>query len=403
MIKSSFLVCFRTALRVCYAPFGMLKPKNKVVFLSRQVDSPSMDFTMLAEEIKRVSPETEIKILCKTIGKGFFAKALYFCHMLRQMYHLATSEAAVLDGYCITACVLEHRNGIKIYQLWHALGLLKNFAYTALGNSEGTTVKTAEIMRMHRGYHRIICSSEALVEKIAACYDAEPKTLLPIGLPRIDFLLSEEMTADVRTKIFSAYPQLKNGRKNILYAPTLRKNGDASADGLIGETDFSEYNLIIKKHNGSETVVTDKGSFSAGEVFTGLEWISAADFTVTDYSAIIFEAMTAGKHVILYCFDRDRYSTARGFATDYAAIPAPHCTTAKQVMTAIKEYEPKINEAESFLRLHVSARKFCSAKALAYLITEEMCGKSISFEDIANNEALKRHNYKSVGNECEIC
>lgn len=394
MIKSSCLICFRCMLRICYTPFKLLKRRDKVVLLSRQVDKPGLDFLMLSEEIKRISPDTEIVILCKRIGNGIAAKAEYFFHMLVQMYHLATSKAAVLDGYCITACILKHREGIKIYQIWHALGLLKNFAYTALGNKEGTTAATAEIMCMHRGYHRIICSSEALIGKIAACYDAPEEIMLPIGLPRIDFLTSPQLLDSTLREIFTVYPELSNGKPSILYAPTLRKGKEVSADELIRATDFKKYNLIIKKHNGDEEIITDKGHFSRADDFTGLEWLAAANYAVTDYSAIIFEAMCAGLPVFLYCFDRNNYNTVRGFATDYASIPAPHCDNAADLMREIENYTPDTASVEKFLDIHVSARKLHTTKALAYVITEEMHGKAVDRRLLLTDSSLQKHKYQ---------
>lgn len=394
MTKAFFMICFRAFLRICYLPFRLLKPRNKIVFLSRQVNTAGMDFIMLSDEIRRTSPDTEIVILCRTIGKSFFKKIPYFFHMFRQMYHLATSKAAVLDGYCITACLLNHREDLKIYQLWHALGLLKNFAYTALGNAEGTTARTAKIMCMHRGYHKIVCSSEAIVPQIARCYDAEPERMFPVGLPRMDFLTSRKLMDNTREQIFGIYPALNNRKPVILYVPTLRKSGEVSSADLELAVDLNRYNLVIKKHNGFERVVTKSGIFSNLTEFTGLEWLSCADYVITDYSAIIFEAMLADKPVFLYCFDRKSYDVVRGFATPYDSIPAVKCETVKQLITAIENYVPDKAATEEFLEYHASAKNLQSTKALCHTILEEMKGRIVSFEQIKKDYSLQKADYE---------
>lgn len=384
------MICFRVLLQICYLPLRLfLKPENKIVFLSRQVKVASKDFVMLSEEIKRISPETKVVILCKMIEKSFPEKVGYFFHMFKQMYHLATAKAAVLDGYCITACLLNHRKELKIYQIWHALGLLKNFAYSALGSKEGTTERTAKIMRMHKGYHKIICSSPDIITKIAACYDAPPEKMMPVGLPRIDFLNSAHKLNLTRAKIFNDYTCLDNGKQNILYVPTLRKNLDISTEELEKAVDFNKYNLIIKKHSGYEKVLTNDEVSMNSTSFTGLEWLAAADFVVTDYSAIIFEAMVANRPVFLYCFDRKQYNVSRGFAVPYDSIPAAKCETAAELMKEINSYIHDATACEKFLDYHVFARKLETTKALAFLITEEIYGKTVTYDMLKKDFSLQ--------------
>ena len=394
MIKAFLMICFRTVLQICYLPFRLLRPKNKIVFLSRQVPVAGKDFTMLIDEINRISPETKVVVLCRMIEKGIGEKISYFFHMFRQMYHLATSQAAVLDGYCITACLLKHHKSLKIYQLWHALGLLKNFAYTALGNKEGTTERTAKIMRMHKGYHKIICSSKAIIPQIARCYDAPDEKMFPIGLPRIDFLTGEKMLNETKEKILECYHCLSNGKPIILYVPTLRKNREVSSAELEKAVDLSRYNLVIKKHDGFEKIITDSAENSSLIAFTGLEWLAAADFVITDYSAIIFEAMVAKRPVFLYCFDRKAYNTDRGFAVPYDSIPAVKCESAQEILREIDNYIPDNAATEEFLDYHVSARNLETTKALAFLITEEMKGNQVTLEQIKKDYSLQIKDYE---------
>ncbi|MBR4868538.1 MAG: CDP-glycerol glycerophosphotransferase family protein, partial [Clostridia bacterium] len=192
MIRWFLMMAFRVGLTLCYLPMRLLPARNKVVFLSRQNNKPSLDFRLLSEQIKTVAHTVEQVILCRKIPSSFIGKIGYGFHLFTQMFHLATARAAVLDGYCISACLLPHKKSLKIFQIWHALGLMKKFGYAALDSKEGSSSTTARIMRMHKGYHKIVCSSPHLIEDIACCYQASPRQMLPCGLPRMDYLRSEE-------------------------------------------------------------------------------------------------------------------------------------------------------------------------------------------------------------------
>lgn len=393
MIKKILMISFKTLLRICYLPFRFLTTGDKVTFLSRQTNTPSLDFVMLSDEIKRTNPSIKTVMLCKRIEKGLFDKFSYFLHMFKQMAHIATSKAVVLDGYCITACLLKHKKSLKIYQIWHALGLLKNFGYTALGTVEGTTQTTAKIMCMHKGYHRIICSSPHISSDISRCYNETADKVLPVGLPRIDFLSSETLLQKMRTKILNIYPELDNNKPVILYVPTLRKNKPVSADELINSVDYNTYNLVVKKHDGEETVVTDKGEFLRNSHLSGLEWISEASYVITDYSAIMFEALVAKRPVYLYCYDLENYDVSRGFAFDYNDIPLPKHKNINSLINELGNFNFENTELQTFIDYHLSARNLNSTAALAKVISEEMKGNDFDYNNVINDISLQRKEF----------
>lgn len=383
MIFAFLMHLFCISLRLIYLPFKILRPRNKVVFISRQSSRPGMDFLMLAEELKKQNQELEIVILCRYIEKGLKSKILYGFHIFRQMYHLATAKACVLDGYCIAACVLRHHKELKIYQIWHAVGLLKNFGHAAQGLKEGSSPRTVRIMRMHRGYHRIMCSSEKIVADIARCYDANEELFMPLGLPRVDFLTGEDSLAACKEKIFQKYPALGGGKQVILYAPTFRKKPTMKRPPLEENVDFSRYHLIKKSHGGRVELHTEEGRFNIPDEFSGVEWIAAADYVVSDYSAIMFEALAAKRPVALFCYDLEDYGVDRGFAIDYHKIPLPVCATAEKVIETIEGNAFDYEAMDAFCEHYVASKDLHSTAAISYLITEEMKGNAVSYKEIA--------------------
>lgn len=130
------IAIFRGFLNLIYAVFKLFPVRNKITLISRQSDSASEDFLMLKTELKKQSPDTEIKILCKKLRKSPPALFSYMGHILVQMYHIATSRTVVLDSYCIPISILKQRKKLRVIQIWHAMGALKKFGLSIRGEEE---------------------------------------------------------------------------------------------------------------------------------------------------------------------------------------------------------------------------------------------------------------------------
>ena len=114
--------------------------KNKVTFISRQSNEVSLDFTMIAKELKQQNENIKIVFLCKKLGTSFSEKVKYCFHMVKQMYNIATSKVVILDSYCIPVCVLKQKKKLVVIQIWHALGSLKKFGYSSLDKKDGRNI-----------------------------------------------------------------------------------------------------------------------------------------------------------------------------------------------------------------------------------------------------------------------
>lgn len=121
------IVAAKAVLNLTYMLLKLFRTKNKITFLSRQSNVPSIDFKMLSEELKKQNPNVKIVMLTKKIEGNIKNKILYAFHMFSQMYHVATSKVVVIDGYQIVVSVLKHKKSLKVIQIWHALGSLKKF------------------------------------------------------------------------------------------------------------------------------------------------------------------------------------------------------------------------------------------------------------------------------------
>ncbi len=192
-LREFCILCFSRVylnfFRVLYVFFKFFPTQaNKVLFLSRQVDVPSVDFKMLQKELLKQNAELKIKTMTKRIQKS--PKEIFLKNtpqMFRQMYHLATARVCIVDGYNIAVSTLKHKHSLRVIQIWHSLGAIKKF-----GKASPKTVfeqKIAEIFCMHEGYDVIICSSEASTDFFAEAFGYDKEVVKVCGLPRVDYLL----------------------------------------------------------------------------------------------------------------------------------------------------------------------------------------------------------------------
>ncbi len=395
-----FAKIFGLTMGILYSFFKRMKTENKIAFISRQSETPSLDFRYLTDEIRKEYPQYKIAVLCKMIPKGIFGKILYGFEMLRQMKAMATSKVVVLDGYCILACMLHHKKDLKIIQIWHALGSFKRFGKSILDMEGGNSSAVADAFKMHNNYDLIAASGDACVPHFAEAFGQPVHKFIPIGIPRMDYLTDDAETEKLNKAVYGAYPQLDNGRKNILYVPTFRDNGEdteqlrTAEQALIKQIDYNKFNLIVKRHvvdGKKEYIYTDSAEqVISGERFTGMDFMAAADYVVTDYSSIIYEALLKKLPVYIYCFDSEKYIDERGFYIDFwKDIPAVYSKNAQGIAAAIQKHETADAEkTEQFKKAYVN-KKYPS-------VTKEY-GKLI--DKLIRNTYDGRYNYKENGNE----
>ena len=344
--------------------------KKRISFISRQNPTPLPDVKMLAAELERLSPETEIVVSCRMIGPGIIGKIKYLFYMVTKQMHLfATSKVIILDGYCIAACMLKHRKDLKIIQMWHAMGALKKFGWAAVGQEEGYSKAVAEGMRMHKGYTTVFVGSDACRELLAPAFGCGTDIMEVMPLPRTDLILSEEYNKNIRISIYKKYPQIKD-KKVILYAPTFRKKTDIKpfVEELAEAVDYEKYSLVIKLHPlDSEGITSDKALIDPE--FSSMKWLSCADYVVTDYSAFIFEAALAGKPLFRFVPDSGEYDEKRGFLTDPdTEIPAFRSDTAADIIKAVEngKYDPAAVAA--FAKKYVDAGENNTRQMAEYIL-----------------------------------
>lgn len=308
--------------------------EKKILFLSRQSDKMSVDFSLLKHKLEELQPDIHIVAICNRLDDSKSGLIGFTIDTFRSMYHLSTSKVCVLDAYWPAVSILKHKKELTVIQMWHSLGKIKKSGYQTLNKKGGRSKEFAELLCMHKNYDIVIAGGEAWNNYYCESFDIKEEIIRNYGLPRIDYLLNNGEKK--KENFFRDYPQLK-GKKIILYAPTFRRNKEILVDNLVGEINFDEYALIIKKHPIQDIVCHHKEVLYCKE-YTSLDILTVCDCVITDYSAIAVEAAVLNKKTYYYVYDIDDYIEDNGLNVNpFMSMPGLAFMNAKELVKNIEE------------------------------------------------------------------
>jgi Putative glycosyl/glycerophosphate transferases involved in teichoic acid biosynthesis TagF/TagB/EpsJ/RodC len=366
-MKKAILKTGVACLKIAYAPIRKGRVRDRITFISRQSDVPSMDIRMLADKLAEKHPEIDCRVLARKLKMSPAGVLSYTGHMLKQMRALATSKVVVLDGYCISACVLDHKPETKVVQIWHALTAIKQFGYQTISKPSGHSRDVAEVMQMHRRYDHVVCSGEETGKLFSRGMNLKEEQLVFLGLPRIDEILREEdcLCAEMREE-FGIYPE----KKIALYVPTFRKGGTVKVRELAEALDKDRYQLVVRLH----PVYEEDGEIPEGVInggrYSSYDWLKACDAVITDYSALGLEAALTGKPVYFYTYDIEEYEAQVGLNIDPAKeMPQATSSDAEELAGMMKE-EYDYLKLREFRDKYISVdTEDCTGKLADYLVS----------------------------------
>ncbi|MCM1284658.1 MAG: CDP-glycerol glycerophosphotransferase family protein [Acetobacter sp.] len=369
-MKAFLITLLRLGMAAIYAPMKRLKTENRIVYLSRQSDSKSLDMILLEKQINKFLPDTEQIFRLRTIPDGLGAKIKYCFDVIGDMYYLATSKVAILDTYSIAVSCLKHKDDLRVIQMWHALGAIKKFGFQSIGTKEGRDKKVSAAMRMHKNYDYILAPSKATAEIYLDAFGYNVEKIKICSLPRVDEILSDN---DVAARFFNENPDLA-GKKIVLYLPTFREREAYVAQKLKVEfaDDMLGYHLIVSTHPLFSKVKKDDRFSFKGE-FSTYDLMKVADVIITDYSACAFEASLLMKPLYFFVPDYNEYNSERGLNIDlYSELPGAVFEDAAELCNAIKFKSYDLNLLYSFKSKYIENTNDNNAEILAKFISMQL-------------------------------
>lgn len=319
-VASISKACFKA----CYKLFCLFSRRDEVLFVSRKSNEPCANFRAIGEEFERRGWRT--KCLTKLLSKRSVLS--YGLHVVRELYYLARCRVCVLDRYDPVVALLDFEcesdpcsDGVSVHieyprqpvvlQLWHAFGAFKKFGFQSLNTPEGHNEDVAEAFGIHRNYSWIICTGENDRAVFSEAFSYPIDRVIALGLPQYDELVAIE-------KRFAAITSCNEERlARVLFAPTLRKSDESAHP-------FRELQQLWDGLDERERFEVD-WSFHPIETGVGAslgvsEALLDADYVVTDYSSIVYEAYVLGKRVVFYTPDIEAYRRSPGLNADPVAL-----------------------------------------------------------------------------------
>ena len=351
-------------------PIKLFKVKNKIVYISRQFNHPTLDFTLLKDAIEKIDPSIENVMLTKRLEKGLKNSILYILHIFKQMYHISTSKIVIVDTYCIAVSVLNHKKDTKIIQIWHALGAIKKFGFQTINKQTGSSEKIAKIMCMHKNYDYVLAPSDITKNIFLEAFNIKEEQIKKIALPRVDYILKKKDP----NEIYETYPELKE-KENILYVPTFRKGKKIRIKKIIENFNTDKYNLIIKLHplDKKQYQYLEKDGVIYDDKFKSYDLLEVVDRIITDYSSLAIETSLLNKPIYFYTYDIKTYQEDPGlnFEFEKEKIGKYMAKNSEELINLLEE-EYDYSVLEDFRNRYITVNTNNCANQLANFILEIM-------------------------------
>ncbi|MGI6591506.1 MAG: LicD family protein [Eggerthellaceae bacterium] len=357
---------------------GRTAKKDKITLLSRQSSHESLDFQLLEHRLRQRMPGVEVSVHTsdpETVDKVQFAQS-----MLSMGKEVAESRVCIVDGYLPMVSIPKLDSETRVIQIWHALGAIKKFGYQCLDTSAGRTTNEAVKLHMHGNYDWIAAAGPGAVSAYASAFGYPENRILPIGLPRMDYLLDPSPDSPFKqaaSRITANNPRLQAPCKRILYVPTLRKGPGTrgwmtkAVAALAGALAPYDAQLIVAGHpldSGWDHNLVQRYEnivFISGE--RSCDLLGIADAVISDYSAIALESGLLGIPTYFYVSDIESYRVSPGLNVDpLEAFPACSFTRPQPLAAAVMRDDLKAgNEFLGFCEEYF--------KGVGYGATDRLC------------------------------
>lgn len=292
----------------------------------------------------------------------------YHTHSIRGIYaNLRASVAFV--SHSTRDVNMWCSGGTTVVGLWHGI-MLKQVEWDAHRQLDNPMLGLIERgkYRLFKQFDWLTVTSEAMVEPFASGRGMDPSRVVVTGYPRNDRLTGVfpdgTISSDVETgtDIYETTTKRHEESNVLLYAPTFHEETgqhvseqlDLSAlDALLAEIDAY---LILKPHPRDQIDVDEELSriTSMSPTLDVYPLLPSVDVLITDYSSLYFDYLLLDRPVVFYPYDREQYSSTRGFNLDYDDVtPGPVVREFDELLSSIET----VLETDEFAAEREAVRK----------------------------------------------
>ncbi|MBD1221410.1 CDP-glycerol glycerophosphotransferase family protein [Virgibacillus halodenitrificans] len=355
--EGKYIKAFKRRLfKLLYIIFCILPIKrDKIVFASDSRSELNGNFFFVYEELYKRNLDLDIKFLFneRINNKKSIFDLFYIA------FNFATSKIIVLDDFYPLIYPLRIRKKADLVQIWHAAGAFKTFGFSRLGRPGGPSPRS----KNHRNYTKVAVSSEGVRKNYAEGFGVPVENVYATGVARSDIFFDEEYKKYVVDKLHQIYPFIKD-KKVILFAPTFRGNGQASAHypfevlnlKKLYEQLHDEYVFLFKIHPFVQNKLDIPYEFA--DFFYDLsdyrevnDLLLITDLLITDYSSVCFEYALLNKPMLFFAYDVEEYIQERDFYYNYFDfIPGPLVKTTEELLKTIENENFEMEKIQPFVQ-----------------------------------------------------
>lgn len=322
----------------------ILPVKDCVSFATFRTLELNGNFKFIKEEIERQELNLTFNYVFKKFKPNLLGKVDYMLHMIYAGYMMATSKFFIIDDYYFPVYAITPRKNTNVIQVWHACGAFKKFGYDTINKGHGANNDYINDIKIHSNYDAVLVSSKEVAKHYATAFNMDVNKVYATGVPRTDVFYDETIIENAKHKVYESFPQLQ-GKKVILYAPTVRGNGQTDMSfthtldyELIHQSLAKDTVFALKMHPFVKVRLKNKYAniidLSDYKDINHLMMIS--DMLISDYSSVIFEYSIMEKPIIMYAPDKDDYIEERDFYYDYDSfVPGPIVTTTQELIDSM--------------------------------------------------------------------
>lgn len=271
---------------------------------------------------------------------------------------IAKQDFIFVDDYVPIFSFLDLTDKTKLIQVWHAGEGFKAVGYCRFGKN-GSPYPEASC---HKKYDYVITGSRHFSEVLGEVFGIPQTAFKALGMPRLDGFLDKDKIETFKKGFYEENPTFK-GKKLILFAPTYRGTGQASAHYDYRMLDMEriyeflgdEYIWAFKMHpfikespdipEGYEDRIVDLSYY---ENINDLYYVT--DILITDYSSNYFEYALMRKPVLFYTYDREIYELTRGVHRPVReSAPGKVCDSFDELMEALEKKDYEEEKIEKFV------------------------------------------------------
>lgn len=231
---------------------------------------------------------------------------------------LATANVLIFESWTIPT--FRKRLYATWIQLWHGTPLKK-----MLFDSEETEIITQRKNHKINKYidiqkwDHLVTDTPMINRYFETSFLLPEKKFISCGYPRVKYLVDNKDNEALKSEIKEKY-NICSDKEIVVYLPTWRDynygktedvdNGYLLDTALLQEKLGDEYLVIDKNHTYLNTAPT------ANQDMETQELLLIADYLVTDYSSVMFDAFAIDVPVAIYSNDFEKYQASRGVYLD---------------------------------------------------------------------------------------